>query len=198
MIASLSGKLASKEPTAAVVDVAGVGYLVQIPLSTFTRLGNLGEEVQLYTHLSVRENAMELFGFNAVSERELFERLIEINGVGPRLALSILSGMEPDAFRLAVVGGDDKSLSKIPGVGKKTAGRLIMELRESFEAAPLSSGLEALSDAGAIDSAADAVRALVSLGLGQPEASAAVRSTATDLGEDATTDVLVREALRRL
>ncbi len=198
MIASLTGTIAAKDPDVAVVDVSGVGYRVQIPLSTYNRLGDVGATARLFTHLSVRENAMELFGFGAAAELDLFERLIEINGVGPKLALSILSGMEPDAFRLAVMAGDVTSLSKVPGVGKKTAGRLVMEMREAFESGDLPDALGPSGTTEPGDALAEAVKALVSLGLNHPEAAAAVRDAARELGEDATTEELVKDSLKRL
>lgn len=198
MIAILSGTLVAKSPGVAIVDCSGVGFEVHIPLSTFSRLGDVESTVRLYTHLSVRENAMELFGFLSTTERELFARLIGVSGIGPRLALSVLSGMDPDGFRMAIVGGDTKSLSRIPGVGKKTAERLVMELRESFSSGDIPSGLEALTQTAAPDPAMAAVQALVSLGLGHPEAVQAVRRAEQDAGKSATTDALVKAALKRL
>ena len=195
MIAYLAGTLSSRTPGTAVVDVHGVGYAVHIPLSTYSRLPAGDEQVRLFTHLSVRENAMELFGFLSASERDLFERLIQVSGVGPKLGLSVLSAMEPDEFRLAVVAGDTRALSRVPGVGRKTAERLVIELRDSLEQLP--ADMLATEAAAPGDPQAEAVMALVSLGLKQAEAAAVVRQIAPEL-EAASTEQLVKEALRRL
>jgi len=197
MIAFLSGKLATKTPGTAVIDVGGVGYEVSIPLSTYERIGSVGENVRVFTHMSVRENAVELFGFSSEQERQLFERLIEVNGVGPKLALSILSGIDPTAFRAAIVSGDANVLAKVHGVGKKTAARLIMELRESFEDGALFAGTES-GVAVPNDPKSEAVQALVGLGLNASEAANVVKVACESLGEDAPTERIVREALRRL
>lgn len=198
MIAYVAGTLASKTPGMAVVDVHGVGYAVHVPLSTYDRLGEIGQPVKLLTYLSIRENAQDLFGFVTSAERELFGRLIDVNGVGPKLALSVLSSMEPQGFRRAILTGDVKALSRIPGVGKKTAERLIMELSDDFQ------GKGELADLGALaataapgDPQSEAVLALVNLGFRQPEAAQAVRAAAQRLGEGVTAEALVKEALRR-
>ena len=199
MIAYLAGTLAAKVPGIAVVDVHGVGYAVQIPLSTYSRLGPADESVKLFTHLSVRENAMGLFGFLSAAERDLFERLIQVSGVGPKLGLSVLSAMEPDDFRLAVLAGDTKALSRVPGVGRKTAERLVMELRDRFAEYETMPGAGAIPGEGAApaDAQAEAVMALASLGLKQPDAARMVREIAANV-DGATTEQLVKEALRRL
>jgi len=200
MIAFLAGSLAAKTPGLAVVDVHGVGYAVHVPLSTYNRLGEVGSPVRLLTYLAIRENAQDLYGFLTAGERDLFERLIDVNGVGPKLGLSVLSATEPAGFRRAVLTGDVKALSRIPGVGKKTAERLIMELGDSFQAkgelAEL--GLPG-SGAGAMsDSRTEAVLALVSLGFRQPDAAQAVRKAVASLGQGATTESLLKEALRKV
>ena len=195
MIAHLVGTLSAKVPGMVVVDVHGVGYAVQVPLSTYNRLPPAGTEVKLLTLMSVRENAVELFGFLTQAERELFGQLIRVSGVGPKLALGVLSAMEPGEFRLAVLAGDVKALARIPGVGRKTAERLVVELRGVLEEISLAE--EAIAEARG-GPHIEAVRALVSLGLKHPEAAKAVRAAAKELGEEATTEQLVREALRRL
>ena len=195
MIAYLAGTLSSRTPGTAVVDVHGVGYAVHIPLSTYSRLPAGDAQVRLFTHLSVRENAMELFGFLSASERDLFERLIQVSGVGPKLGLRVLSAMEPDEFRLAVVAGDTRALSRVPGVGRKTAERLVIELRDTL--AQLPADMLPGQAAAPGDPQAEAVMALVSLGLKQAEAAAVVRQIAPEL-EAASTEQLVKEALRRL
>jgi Holliday junction DNA helicase RuvA len=169
-------------------------------MSAFDQLGPSGGELKLLTYLSVRENAFDLFGFLTAAERDLFLRLIEISGVGPKLALSILSGMEPMAFRRAVLTGDAKALSRIPGVGKKTADRLLMELSGAFQGKGELAAMGVPPDIGegATDAQTEAVLALVSLGFRHPDAAQAVRVAAAKLGEETTSEVLVKEALRAL
>ena len=198
MIAYLSGTLADKGPDTAIIDVHGVGYLVRIPSSTQSRLGDTGHTVKLLTILVIRENSQELYGFLTTGERGLFEKLISVSGVGPKLALSILSSMSPDGFAQAILTNDSKSLSKVPGVGKKTAERLIMELKGSFDS--LDFGLpETLPDASAMGGPQrEAVMALESLGFKQSDAAIAVSEAARKLGDIATSDVLVKEALRKI
>ena len=130
MIGSLTGRLAQKNPSRLVVDVQGVGYEVQVPLSTFYGPGDVGADVALRIHTHVREDALSLFGFATALELDLFERLIGISGVGPRLALAVLSGIEPPDLVRAVSGGDVVRLTRIPGVGKKTAERIVLELKD--------------------------------------------------------------------
>src|SRR5712691_7644278 len=134
MIAQLRGTLADKRPNQVVVDVGGVGYLVHIPLSTFYALGELHAEVALLTHLHVREDAMALYGFLTAHEKHVFELLISASGVGPVLALKILSGMDIDDLVPAVRAGDLARLTRIPGVGRKTAERIVVELRDKLAA----------------------------------------------------------------
>ena len=133
MIGFLRGVIADKQPPQLLLDVNGVGYEVNAPMCTFYRLPKVGETVVLHTHLSVREDAHTLFGFYDKKERELFRTLIKISGVGPKMALAILSGMEVNAFVLCVQHGDAATLTKLPGVGKKTAERLVIEMRDKFK-----------------------------------------------------------------
>jgi holliday junction DNA helicase RuvA len=173
MIAFLSGKLAAKSPTWAVVETAGVGFLVFIPVSSFNALGPPGSDVRLLTHLHVREDALQLYGFATEAERRLFLLLISVTGVGPKLAQGILSGISVDEFEAAVRGQDAASLVKVPGVGRKTADRLVLELRDKIGEAR-----EAGPDmpAGMTPSVEDeAVMALVSLGYKRSQAQEAVR-----------------------
>ena len=136
MIAQLRGCLLRKEPQEAVVDVGGVGYRVTIPLSTFYRLGEAGSEVTLLTHTHVREDALALFGFLTAVEQALFERLIAVSGVGPKLAVSVLSGIEAPELVAALRSSDVARLTRIPGVGKKTAERLVVELKDKMQDLP--------------------------------------------------------------
>lgn len=199
MIAFLEGQLVEALPTQVVVEVQGVGYEVFIPLSSFDKLPPPGQRVRVLTHLAVREDAHVLYGFATAAERNLFRLLINtVNGVGPKLALNILSGMTPTAFRGAVAAGDVKALSRISGVGKKMAERLVVELKDKVGAA---GAWEASSEQRAVSEADqrihDAVLALVALDFKPAEAHDAVRAAQAMLGETATVEALVRAALKR-
>jgi Holliday junction DNA helicase RuvA len=194
VIAQLRGRLLRKEPQEAVVDVGGVGYRVTIPLSTFYRLGEPGEEVALLTHTHVREDALALFGFLTAAEQALFERLIAVSGVGPKLAVSILSGIEAPDLVSALRSSDVPRLTRIPGVGKKTAERLVLELKDKMQ------GLAAAAEPVAVPASTakeDLVSALVHLGYSRPEAERGVERA---LKDDATGrfEDLLRRTLRVL
>jgi Holliday junction DNA helicase RuvA len=195
VIAQVRGRLLRKEPQEAVVDVAGVGYRVTIPLSTFYRIGEPGGEVTLLTHTHVREDTLALFGFLTATEQALFERLIAVSGVGPKLAVSILSGIEAPDLVLALRTSDVARLTRIPGVGKKTAERLVLELKDKMQ------GLAATEEAAPAGPAAtakeDLVSALVHLGYSRPEAE---RGVDRALKDDATGrfEDLLRRTLRIL
>jgi len=199
MITFLHGKLVDALPTQVVIDVNGTGYEVLIPLSSFDKLPQPGGEVKLLTHLVVREDAHILYGFATAGERELFRLLINsVSGIGPKTALNILSGMNATAFRGAVAGGDVKSLSQISGVGKKTAERIVVELRDKMGAAgawEASSAARALSpDDQKIN---DATLALMALGFKQVEAHDSVRAAQAVLGPQAGVEQLVRACLKK-
>ena len=172
MIATLRGSLAEKLPGRAIVDVGGVGLDVQIPLSTFYALGDPGTQVELRVHTHVREDTLALFGFLTRLELDLFERLIAVNGVGPRLALAVLSGIEPPALVQAIRTADVARLTGIPGVGRKTAERVALELKDKLpaETEPASSGAGTEPD----DLRADVISALLNLGYHRPPAERAV------------------------
>ncbi|PYM14140.1 MAG: Holliday junction branch migration protein RuvA [Verrucomicrobia bacterium] len=199
MISFLQGKLVEALPTQVTVEVNGVGYEVLIPLSSFDKLPAPGREVKLLTHLAVREDAHVLYGFMTPAERELFRLLINtVSGIGPKIALNILSGMNPTAFRGAVANGDVKALSQISGVGKKTAERIVVELKDRIGAAgawEASSAQRALSPED--QKINDAVLALMALGFRQIEAHDAVRVALNALGPKATVEDLVRGCLKR-
>jgi len=199
MITFLSGTLVEALPTQITVDVGGVGYEVLIPLSSFARLPEPGGAVYVLTHLTVREDAHILYGFMSRDERELFRLLIHtVSGIGPKLALNILSGMDPGAFRSAVAAGDVKSLSQISGVGKKTAERVVVELRDKVgKPGALEHGAGVQSYAARDQKAHDAVLALVALGFKQTEASDAVAGTLAMLGTAATVEEVVRACLKK-
>jgi holliday junction DNA helicase RuvA len=199
MISYLSGQLIESLPTKITVDVHGVGYEVLIPLSSFQKLPKPGEQVKLLTHLVIREDAHVLYGFSTAEEREVFQVLITtVSGIGPKTALNILSGLNPTAFRGAVANGDVRALSQISGVGKKTAERIVVELRDKFGAAgawQASSAKHGLTpEEQRIN---DAVLALMALGYAQAEAHDTVRAAAATLGSSAPLEELVRASLQK-
>jgi Holliday junction DNA helicase RuvA len=199
MITFLRGTLVEALPTQAIVEVQGVGYEVLIPLSSFDKLPAPGSELRLLTHLAIREDAHVLYGFMTAAERDLFRLLINtVSGIGPKIALNVLSGMNPVALRGAVAKGDVKSLSQISGVGKKTAERIVVELKDKIGAAgawEASSAQRALSDAD--QKINDAVLALMALGFKPPEAHDAVRASQAALGPQASVEDLVRASLKK-
>ena len=199
MITFLHGKLVEALPTQVTVDVNGVGYEALIPLSSFDKLPQLGGEVKLLTHLAVREDAHVLYGFMTTAERDLFRLLIHtVSGIGPKLALNVLSGVSVTAFRGAVASGDVKALSQISGVGKKTAERIVVELKDKVGQA---GALEASSAERALSpgdqKTNDAVLALLALGFKQPEAQEAVKASLVVLGPQASVEQLVRASLKK-
>jgi Holliday junction DNA helicase RuvA len=200
MITFLSGKLIESLPTQVTVDVGGIGYEVLIPLSSFDKLPPPGHDVKLLTHLAVREDSHTLYGFMTVAERELFRLLINsVSGIGPKIAMNILSGMNPTMFRGAVAGGDVKSLSGISGVGRKTAERIVVELKDRIGAVgawEAASAQRALSPED--QKINDAVLALMALGFKQAEAHEAVRGAAAALGAKATVEEVVRACLKKV
>ncbi len=199
MITFLHGKLVEALPTQVVVEVNGIGYEVLIPLSSFDKLPHPGHDVKLLTQLIVREDAHVLYGFASAAERDLFRLLINnVSGIGPKTALNILSGMNAVAFRGAVANGDVKSLSQISGVGKKTAERIVVELRDKIGAAgawEASSAQRTLSPAD--QKINDAVLALMALGFKQVDAHDSVRQAQATLGAQAAVEDLVRASLKK-
>lgn len=199
MISFLQGKVIEALPTQVTVDVHGVGYEALIPLSSYDKLPRAGEEVKLLTHLSVREDAHTLYGFMSSAERELFRLLINtVSGIGPKIALNVLSGISVTAFRGAVANNDVKALSQISGVGKKTAERIVVELKDKIGAAgawEAASAQRALSPED--QKLNDAVLALMALGFKQIEAHDAVRKAQGALGAQATIEDLVRSCLKK-
>jgi len=205
MIAYLSGTLLSKQATSAIVDVGGVGYEVAIPLSTFYELGDAGSPVQLRIYTHVREDAIQLFGFKTARERELFLQLISVNGVGPGLAIKLLSGMNADEMIASIRTNNLVRLVAIPGVGRKTAERLVVDLRDKI-AALSSPDLEeefaakAAAAGGPITEDSirnDAMSALANLGYQKVAAEKAVK-TAIDEGGELSVEVILRRSLRSL
>jgi Holliday junction DNA helicase RuvA len=199
MITFLRGKLVEALPTQVTVEVQGVGYQALIPLSSFDRLPQPGQDLLLLTQLIIREDAHTLYGFMTSAERDLFRMLIHtVSGIGPKIALNILSGVSVTAFRGAVANGDIKALSQISGVGKKTAERIVVELKDKIGMAgawEASSAQRTLSSAD--QKVNDAALALVALGFKQADAHEAIRAAQSVLGETATVEALVRACLKR-
>jgi holliday junction DNA helicase RuvA len=191
MIARLVGRLAHKSPDALIVDVHGVGYRVMVSLTAFAALPEQGAEVELAIHTHLRETALELFGFVSVDERALFTALITVSGIGPRMALNILSGLPAADLRDALVAGNVSRLVAVPGVGKRTAERLVVELQDRVRKMAATTP----ADSGAAADA-EAVSALVNLGYRQPEAERAVRAVSAAGSKDLA-DV-IRRALQKL
>ncbi len=196
MIGRLRGIILDKQAPDLVLDVQGVGYEVAAPMSTFIHLPAINEEVSLFTHLIVREDAQLLYGFSTIRERLLFRSLLKVNGVGAKLALTILSGSDVDDFSRSVQEGDAASLTRLPGVGKKTAERLIIEMRDRLKDISGAMGLKpvvsvAAKLAGAKD---EATEALVSLGYKPAEAEKMIRSLDTD---GLNTEQIIKLALQR-
>ncbi len=196
MIAHLRGTILEKQPNRVVVDVGGVGYDVAVPLSTFYGLAEPGGPVALRVHTHVREDALALFGFATALELDLFERLIGISGIGPKLALAVLSGIEPSELIGAIERGDLARLTAIPGVGKKTAERIVLELKDR-----LPKGHVAVAAAGAPEAPAlrdDLLSALMNLGYHRPLAERAVDAALQGVGRDAGFERTLKQALREL
>ena len=196
MIGQLRGLLALKQPPRLLIDVSGVGYEVEAPMTTFYKLPAIGEEIHLYTHLVVREDAHLLFGFASEEERHLFRTLIKVSGVGAKMALTILSGIEADEFALCVREGDSARLVKLPGVGKKSAERLIMEMRDrlkDWEISGTGNDPAPRSSDRQNDSVGEAISALIALGYKPQEASRFVHGVAST---GLSSEEIIREALK--
>ncbi|MDY6991751.1 MAG: Holliday junction branch migration protein RuvA [Pseudomonadota bacterium] len=196
MIAQLRGLLIAKHPPTLVIDVQGLGYEVQAPLSTCYQLPELNSDITLLTHLSIREDAHVLYGFLTEAERQLFRDLIRVTGIGPRLALNILSTLELPVFVHAVCEHDIKRLTRIPGVGKKMAERLVLELRDRLLNSPLLEEVHPPSNAGQLTSAVDdAISVLIALGYKAQEASEWVHAVSDD--PSLNSETLIRRALQK-
>jgi Holliday junction DNA helicase RuvA len=196
MIGHLEGKLRHKAPDHIVVDVHGVGYVVQVPLSTFYDLPPPGQTVSLHIHTHVRDDAIQLFGFRTASEREMFLYLVTVNGVGPRLAVNILSGISPDELRRVVGHNDLSRLRNIPGIGKKIAERILLELRDRLK---IQKDVDIEPSVVCVDEGySDAFSALINLGYRPSEAQKALTRVVQSLGEGHPVEKLLKEALRQL
>jgi Holliday junction DNA helicase RuvA len=199
MIGQVRGIILEKQPPQLLVDVHGVGYEIDAPMSTFYQLPDVGQEVKLFTHFVVREDAQLLFGFYTQNERALFRTLLKVNGVGPRLSLTILSSIAPEEFVRCVLNNDTASLVRVPGVGKKTAERLVIEMRDKLaewsHSAPADNVVHTQGVSQRHHLLQDAISALVSLGYKPQEANRTV--TKVDDGM-ATSEDLIRKALREM
>ena len=199
MITFLDGKLINALPTQAIVDVSGVGYEVFIPLSSYDKLPTVGQPIRILTHLAVREDAHVLYGFMTAAERDLFRLLVNnVSGIGPKLALAVLSGMSVNNFKAAVVNSDVASLSKISGLGKKTAERIVLELKDKLGVAAAWEAASAMhAPTPEQEQANEAVLALIALGYKQVEAHKAVRDL-QEKGGAKPAEELVKLALKRM
>lgn len=193
MIGQLRGQIAQISPQQLLIDVGGVGYEVEISLNTFAALADIKSEAVVFTHLVVREDAQLLFGFSSADERELFRTLIKVNGVGPKMALAILSGLDAASFAACILDGDVKTLTGLPGVGKKTAERLIIEMRDKVTT--LAGEHRPEIDAVTANIADDAEAALIGLGY-RPQEAALALSKLEDPGQDL--EALIKQALKIL
>ena len=196
MIAQLRGTLLELDEFTAVIDVGGVGYEVQVTAGAAANLTASPKQATVYTHQSVRDDAPELFGFANAAEQTLFRALIKAPGVGPKLALALLSAVTPDQFAAAVASGDVAAITRVPGIGKKTASRLVMELRDKVDG--LAAADAAANGRSANSTVRDATLALVALGYRERSAAEVVGAAAETLGKEAPVEDLVREALRGL
>jgi len=193
MIARLCGTLIERRPPLIVIDVGGVGYEVEAPMSVFDRLAETGQPCTLLIHQVVREDAHLLFGFTTGSDRELFRSLLKISGVGPKVALAILSSVSAADFALMVESGDAQSLTRLPGIGKKTAERLILEMRSRLDGLDLAAASPGGVSSGARDAVSEARDGLIALGYSAAEALKMVKGASE---EGASAETIIRQALK--
>jgi Holliday junction DNA helicase RuvA len=196
MIAYLEGKLVEEKPTHIVVEIDGVGYFVQIPLSSYKKFPAAERGVRVFTHLHVREDILALYGFSTEGERELFRMLISVSGVGPRLAQSVLSGISVSQFKQCMAAGDLMPLTSIPGVGKKTAQRLLVELREKFKDQVSEAAVDAVPGELLSAQDRDAIKALASLGCKPREGERLVRLVRSKNPGELSLEDLILKALQ--
>jgi len=199
MIARLAGKISSKKPGQIILDVGGVGYLITIPLYTFYKLGDDGSSTTLEIHTHVREDALALYGFCTPLEKELFEHLISVSGIGPKIGITILSGMEAEELIQAIEEANADMLTSIPGLGTKTASRVILELKDKVHrlraAVPASQRARAFPQQAVVE---DALSALLNLGYKKNDAERAIRKAVDSLGAGATLEEIIKRTLSEL
>ncbi len=193
MIDRIRGKLRGSTPTGVVIEVGGVSFALAVPLNAVECLGGIGDEITMITYLHVREDALELFGFCTQSQRDIFLRLIKISGVGPKLALAVLSRFEPEELAQVIMDGDVLRLTAVPGIGRRTAERLVIELRDRLR---ISHEFEKDRITGKTSTLSEAIKALEVLGIPLNKAEKAVQIAHRKLGKDASTDELIRQALK--
>lgn len=198
MIGQLRGKLLAKTPPEVLLEVGGVGYEVQVPMSTLYELPDVGREVLLYTHFVVREDAQLLYGFHDLKSKSMFRSLIKVNGVGPKMALGILSGMQADEFVRTVRGNDVNAMIKMPGIGKKTAERLIIEMRDRLDEWGETSGTATNVTTVTSSVSRDAETALISLGYKPPQAARSIAVVMKEHPEIEDSEALIRLALKSM
>jgi len=191
----IHGKIVHKTPTTATIETNGIGYRIHIPLSTFEKISNK-ESSKLYTKLSIRDDELKIYGFSSLEERNLFNLLLSVNGVGPNMALTILSSSSVSQFEKYVVANDPKSLQHIKGIGKKTAGRIILELKETIKS--ILPDAVSSTETAKMAMVSDAIMAMVSLGYTKTEAEKAVNSASENVGVSDGVEVLIKEALSRV
>ncbi|MCJ7498208.1 MAG: Holliday junction branch migration protein RuvA [candidate division Zixibacteria bacterium] len=199
MIAYLEGKLVEKNPTQLILDVQGVGYCVNIPISTFERIGEIGSKVKILTYYYVREDCLQLYGFFTPEEKWLFETLLSVNGIGPKTGLGILSFISVEDFHQAIMDEQIDFLTNIPGIGRKTAQRLIVELKEKLEKLDLKKGLKIkIKDREGSQIEQEAILALFSLGYNRYEAKKAIEKGKEGAKEKLSVEELIKRALRKV
>jgi Holliday junction DNA helicase RuvA len=195
MIAHLRGQILSRTPNAVVIECGGVGYELAISVTTYTELGEPGAQASLHVHTHVREDALLLFGFAELTEKRLFEKLLAVSGIGPKLAITVLSGIAAERLASAIRGGDHATLTRIPGIGKKTAERVVLELKDKLDdvAAFAASGAAAAPPLGVLEE--DVLSALINLGYPRPVAQKAVQAAARDASVAGDFERLFRAAM---
>lgn len=199
MIFALEGKIVSKSPVEVVVDVGGIHYLVNIPVTVYEKLGEVGANVKLYTYLIVREEEIYLYGFSSVEERDFFKLLISVSGIGPKMAQAIMSGMSVDELKNSIIRGDVSSLVSIPGVGKKTAERVIVELRDKIAKIEFAGKPLEFISSDQVEVRNEALLALISLGFSRQSAEKAIRAVLKENEKmEFTVEELVKQALRHI
>ncbi len=194
MIGFLRGKIVERQPTQVLMDVQGVGYEVIIPVSTYERIQNQDGEVTLMTYLHVREDAMQLFGFHTAEEKALFLKLIQVNGVGPKVAIGVLSGCSVDEFKRSVREGDVARLKALPGIGKKTAERIVLELKDKLDGGTAAPEIGEQTTGRIVE---EAVLALVSLGYQKGQAEKIIQQLVRE-GAERSVEELIRLALQKM
>jgi Holliday junction DNA helicase RuvA len=199
VIFALEGKIVSKSPVEVVVDVGGIHYLVNIPVTVYEKLGEVGANVKLYTYLIVREEEIYLYGFSSIEERDFFKLLISVSGIGPKMAQAIMSGMSVDELKNSIIRGDVSSLVSIPGVGKKTAERVIVELRDKIAKIEFAGKPLEFISSDQVEVRNEALLALISLGFSRQSAEKAIRAVLKENEKmEFTVEELVKQALRHI